>query len=260
MSRKLAVHHLRPLPKRPAFCRDDNQSVLLLALLREVALSSQAEEAQSFYPLREVTERWRISLSRAAALYRELECEGLLRCMRGSGTILQGRRAHRKVALRGVIALPVSLPLFFTRQSYRAFVMTLRDELWKRDFAAAEAFFETDESAAHLAGRLAQSRPEKAIWYCPERIAREVAARLRDRGIPLIGVSDRGVPGIPCRYQIRRERAMAKIAAAWKQAKVARIKVAVGPADSTWDEEAVERVLDEVGLEIQFIRMGSQSV
>lgn len=54
------------------------------------------------------------------------------------------------------------------------------------------------------------------LWYMPDRCARETALLLKDSGVRVIGVADGGLPAWPCRFEISRENATAKIMRDWK--------------------------------------------
>ena len=56
----------------------------MLELLRGIAIASQREEPQGFYPLREVARHFTVPLSTVSRVYGELEEEGILASVRGS--------------------------------------------------------------------------------------------------------------------------------------------------------------------------------
>jgi hypothetical protein len=228
--------------------------------LREVALSSRGTEPRLFHPQRDVAEKYRVPLSLAAHLFHELEREGILRPIRGAGTLLEGLNGTRKPVLRGVVAIASSLTQFMGQQDYRMFQMRLGRELQKREFAAAETFYEAGETADDLAERLQGCHPDRVIWYSPRKLSREVALRLHDRGIPIIGVNDNGYPGIRCQYEIRREAALAEIVGAWKKQAMTSVTVAVGATRSAVDDERVSRTVDALDMGVKFVSLGSRTV
>ncbi len=260
MSRKRITLRIPPLPRRPVFQAQDNKTELLRSWLREAALSNQVAEPQHFYPLREVARRFRVPLSLAAHAYQALEREGLLRPIRGSGTILEGLNTTRRGSVRGVVAIAASLSQFLTRQDYRMFSLALERELRRRDYSSASTFFEVGETADDLAERLAQSHPDMVFWYSPERMSREVALRLHDRGIKIVGVGGGGFPGIPCRYEVRRDLALAQIADEWKGDAIVSVQIAVAANQSGADEEMIGRTFDGLGMAVRFVTVGSQTV
>lgn len=93
-----------------------------------------------FYALREVADRFDVSLSLVAAVYRQLESEGLLTRRRGSRTLLQGRGAERQLSVRGIVGVPMPLSSFLPRQKSRMFFMSIQRELHRRGFAAVGLF------------------------------------------------------------------------------------------------------------------------
>ena len=102
VSRKKITRRIPPLPKRPHFRATDNKTEILLALLRKAAKASQTAEPQLFHSLREVVQRFRIPLSLGAGIYRQLEREGILRPIRGSGTLLEGLNGTRNARVKGI--------------------------------------------------------------------------------------------------------------------------------------------------------------
>src|SRR5712691_5503577 len=153
MARKKIARQIPPLPKNLLFRERDHKTERLLALLRDIAVPIQGPESQLFYPLREVAQRFDVPVSLVGKAYRELEREGILRRIRSSGTVLQGLNPTRKSSVRGVVAIASSLSCFLTLQDYRTFLMQICRELRKRDFAAAEVFFEAADTADDLAER-----------------------------------------------------------------------------------------------------------
>src|SRR2546423_7206528 len=109
MPRKKIARKIPPLPKIPRLRQDEHKTERLLKLLRDIAVRIQTPEAQLFYPLREIAQKFRVPVSLAGKVYRELEREGILRRIRGSGTVLQGVNPTRKLSVRGVIAIASSL-------------------------------------------------------------------------------------------------------------------------------------------------------
>lgn len=257
MSRKKITRQIRPLPKRPLFRPADNKTERLLALLRDVALSSQKPESQPFYPLREVAQKFGIPLSLGWKIYRRLEEEGILRPIRGSGTFLAGLNSRRVTEVEGVVAIASSLSRFLNHQDYRMFVTLLCRELRTRNFAASRTFFEVGESAGDIAGRLKESRPDTVIWYSPEKVSREVAGRLHDLGIAIIAICGSGSSHIGCDYVVRRQLAVSAIVRAWKKQSITTVKVAVGPSRSSADEEKIGRTLEDLEIEAKFVTPGS---
>ena len=54
------------------------------------------------------------------------------------------------------------------------------------------------------------------LWHQPDRAAKESVPRLKDRGVQVVGVSDRWFPSIRCRYEVQREPAIMSILHDWR--------------------------------------------
>lgn len=90
-------------------------------------------------------------------------------------------------------------------------------------------------------------------------MAGQVALRLHDAGIRVIGVDDKGEPVIPCQYEICRERALKKIIVEWKRGDIKLVKVAVGPVRSTARELRIAAALDEINIDLKFTSLDGQA-
>jgi len=227
--------------------------------LREAAKASQAAEPQLFYSLREVVQRFRIPLSLGAGIYRQLEREGILRPIRGSGTLLEGLKGTRNARVKGVVAIAASLSRFVSHQDYRTFVIAMGRELRGHDLAAAETFYGGADTGSGLVDRLRACHPDKVIWYRPPKLLREVLPRLHDIGLPIVGVNDGGFSRACFQYEISREPALIKIVREWKSEGLDQVKVATGPMRSPIVEERIGRILEELDVGIKSVSLGSQS-
>jgi hypothetical protein len=217
MARKKIRRPLRPLRGNLKVTASNHKVEQLAVILRNAARAQQTDNAQVFYSLRDVADRFDVSLSMVAAAYRELENEGLLVRLRGSRTLLQGLDADRHVSVRGIVGVPMSLSSFLTRQKSRMFFMSLRRELRRKGFATAGLFYEKGEARPDfLFERMKHCNVDSVLWYMPNRSARDTALLLRDSGVRVIGVADGGLAALPCRFEISREKAIRKILCDWR--------------------------------------------
>ena len=162
MSRKRVSRDLGPLP-RPSRGSDSVPKIL-----RSLALKNQREQARVFYSLREVAQRFRMPVSSVSKIYRELEREGLLSRVRGSKTILNGRRYNRRLRIRAFVGLPALFSHFIGLPEYRMFFICMRRELWLRGFAATTIFFRPNEMAdGTLIDRLKENDVDVVVWLQP---------------------------------------------------------------------------------------------
>ena len=71
--------------------------------MRGIAINNQTEEAQLFYPLRDVARHFHVTLSTIGRIYDQLEEEGILVSVRGSKTLLQGLSSGRHLSVLGFL-------------------------------------------------------------------------------------------------------------------------------------------------------------
>jgi IclR helix-turn-helix domain len=261
MARKKVSRSLGQLPHRSAIGRTQHKTARLLEILRGVATTNQAEQAQSFYSVREIAHRFRVPISTVSGIYRHLEHEGLLSRVRSSRTILQGLHYDRRLRVRAFVGLPACLSTFVTIQDYRTFFIRIRRELRLRGFATAMVFFKNEEARTNtLSDRLKMYEVDTVIWFLPAPSARETGLRLKDMGIRLIGVGDGRPSPIPCRYHVYRAKAIGELLAQWKHKySVDKITVVESRVHrSATNEETVKSVLEELRIESRVAFFNSQ--
>lgn len=239
-----------PLPRRVRFSAADRKADKLAEILRRAAIKHRGNQPRVFYPLREVACRFQLPLSLVAAVYRQLEAEGLLTRLRGSKTILNARQSGRRLFVHRIIAMPVPLCAFLTRRKFPLFLMQLQRELRAREFATAAIFYDKGEAQPHaLAKRIHHCNADTAIWYMPDQCARQTSLMLRDWGIATVGVCDGGIPGMVCRYEVNRADALRSVVRNWiKQSGVITTTVLRMHERSAADEERIAEVVHREGL------------
>jgi len=255
MARKKIPRQLPPLRGKLGRSGKDVKTEQLSEILRQTARKHQSENAQVFYALREVADRFNVSLSMVAAVYRQLETEGLLMRLRGSRTLLKGLGAGRQVSVHGIVGVPMSLAFFLTRQKYRMFFMCARREMRRRGFVSAGIFYEAgEERADFLVERIKHCKADSVLWYRPDPCARETARLLQDSGIRVIGVADGGLPALPCHFEIARDKAVAEILSNWKRCGSIRTVCAVHAGRrSAVEEEKLKGLLENARLQYNFV-------
>jgi|ERR1043165_629684 len=217
MARKRLIRQLPPLAAKPSFKPRENKSARLLEILRGIALRKQRDQPQVFYAVRDVARRFSLPTSTVARVYDQLEAEGILVGLAGSRTLLQGLKSGRRLSVLGVIGMPADTRLFVTLQGYRVFCIRSRRELRARGFAVTTLFFDQrDIKTGRLISRIDSYNIDTLLWYQPGRDAREIVAQLNDSGVRIVGVSDGGVEGIRCRYEVQRELAIRDILREWR--------------------------------------------
>ena len=188
----------------------------LLNLVRRLALKQQKDTPQIFLSLRQAATRFAVPVSAMATVYKKLTAEHILAGIRGSHTMLAGRKAVRHLKVRGLIGLPVSLSRFQTFLDYQRCLRRIRDELHARGFLTITIFFEKPAGQPEaVIKELGNEDVSAVIWLLPDGADQETVLRLRDVGIPFVGVNITPLGGMPCRYQVHRERAIRTIIRSW---------------------------------------------
>ncbi|HEV2803330.1 MAG TPA: helix-turn-helix domain-containing protein [Chthoniobacterales bacterium] len=229
-----------------------------LQVLRRLANAARGTNSKPFYSMREVAHHFHLPLSRVSRLYKELEKEGVVRRIRGSRTILQGKSPVRHLIVRSVVGIPASLSCFLTLQDYRMFLLKVRREFRRRGLITAIAFYEDRFDAEDLVERLQQARADIALWYLPDGTARSLAPQLLDVGIPLLGISDGGLPGVPCCYEVNRSQAIRAIFRDWMASGISNVRIVRTESRSSADEERLEALLLDTPFRWRFVNAQSK--
>src|SRR2546421_3338846 len=212
MAREKIARRLAPLPPKTILKSREHKTARLAEILRGIAVTSQTDEPQIFYPVRDVADRFRTSISVVAKAYERLEDKGLLSTVRGSKTLLQGIRTARRLSVLGFIGMPAAVPAFIGLQDYRIFFIRVRRELRARRFAVAMVLFDpADMKSGRLEKRIVKYDFDTVLWYRPDASSREDVSLLKDAGVRMIAVSDHALSPIHLRYEIRRDTAVNQI-------------------------------------------------
>lgn len=252
MPRTKVSRDLSPLPLRPAPTTAHQKTDGLLQVIRSLAKKNQRNQSRVFYSVREIAKRFKVPVSTVAKVYRDMEQDGLLSRVRGSKTILNGLRHHRRLSVRAFVGLPAILSDFITIQDYRTFLTCIRRELWKRGFATTTIFFRSAEAPdATLCARLKTHEVDTIVWLSPPRTAKETLLRLSDMGIRVVAISEIGTPTMPCRYYVWKETAVETLMRNWKDRSSVRKITTVDSKEyrSPVTEEILRLVLTNLGIE-----------
>ena len=260
MARKKMLRGIPPLPARRSFKAKEHKGAQLLEILRGIAIASQQEGPQVFYPLREIARHFAVPLSTVARVYHELEEEGILVSVRGSKTLLQGRSGGRHLSVLGFIGMPALTSSFVILQDYRTLFIRTRRELRSRGFAVATVFYDQSQGqTGHLFSRIDKYDFDTVLWHQPDRAAKETVLRLKDGGVQVIGLSDRGYPSIRCRYEVQRESAIVSILNDWRlNDSITSVVIVRGIETSAANEELLKTLLEEQRLTYEFKSAGDQ--
>jgi hypothetical protein len=223
-----------------------------------VAVKNQRAQPRAFYSVREIAKAFSVPLSTVSEVYGVLEHEGLLTRVRSSRTLLQGRSLDRRVGVRTFVGLPASLSAFITIQAYRMFFIRIRRELRLRGFATTMVFSEKREAgSSELAERLKAYQVDTVIWFEPPTFARELTEQLGDLGIRVVGVAHESIPSIPCRYVVRRDRAIRRLLRTWKEQNAVEDIMIVRwkHRRTSAVDEALHATIDELDIKTTFLEL-----
>jgi hypothetical protein len=248
------------LPPSHPFKIGEPKAGRLLEILRDISLKNQREEPQIFYPIRDVARHFHVPVSLVARVYDRLEDEGILVSVRGSKTLLQGLSSRRELSVLGFVGMPACTPLFVTQQDYRTFFIRTRRELRARGFAVATVFYDRDEGQhGRLAAKIDKYDFDTVLWLQPDRGAKSAVGHLKDSGVQVIGISDRGFPSIPCRYEVHRETAITLILREWRKTAIETVIIVRGSESSAAKDELLKNLLEEEGLKYEFKSAGDEN-
>jgi len=201
-------------------------------------------------------------ISAVSRVYHDMEEEGLLSRVRSSKTILNGLRYNRR-RVRALIGLPAILSAFIAIPDCRAFLNSIRHELWLRGFGNTMIFYKPEEAAdGRLADQLKSYEVDAVVWLQPGRSAKESILRLADMGIRVATISQIGTPTLPSRYYVWRENAIIALLRDWKnrnspcQVTVVDCKEYRAPVI----EELLRLLLESFGIEANIRSFSNQSI
>ncbi len=196
----------------------EERSALILRLLRQKAQRSRNKKPQPFFSIRAVASHFAVPPTTVSRIYSRLKDEGLLASMWGSKTFIEPVQIDNQLRVRAVVALPASLAAFCTSREYRTFFLEMRDALWKLGFATRLLFYEGGNAEEPtFAELLLNYKVNFVIWFLPTPKMKGTAARLVDRGIRVITVSDAQSNSGEYPYYISREYALRDGLLTWQK-------------------------------------------
>lgn len=229
MSMIRTPHALPPLaPHAAEFLRlaqTRTQTAALLDLLRRIARDARRGDRQRFYPARAVGDAFRVPLPTVLRVFAELEKEGILLRVRGSGTLLQPRQAKPSASVRGVVGLPLWQYGYCNLTDWRLFVAALSDALRQRGYVADLIFFQSGEQP-RLLDQLMAHHLDWIVWFKPRQEHGMIVQMLADRGVHTAIVMQRYVNLSLPAYHLRFENAIRRAFAAWRRDGIRSVVVA----------------------------------
>ena len=251
---KSAKSRLPDLPALGSVSRQtdiaEERSALILRLLRQKAQRSRNKKLQPFFSIRAVASHFAVPPTTVSRIYSQLKDEGLLASVWGSKTFVEPVQIDNQLRVRAVVALPASLTSFCTVREYRTFFLEMRDALWKLGFATRLLFYEgRDAEEPTFAELLLNYKVDIVIWFLPTPRMKGTAARLVDRGIRAITVTDFPASSAEHPYYISRERALKDGLFSWQRDGITSITVLQSPhGESSTTVATIEKCLREAAL------------
>ncbi|MBC2602546.1 hypothetical protein [Puniceicoccus vermicola] len=137
--------------------------------------------------MREIAEYFSVPLRTVALVYESLDMEGMLHRIRGSQTMLTGRKHSTRKPINAIIGLPIWLQAMITSPFECNLQIELEERLRARGFVADSIFYRSREDFdPDFTERLLRHNLDLVIWQSPHPLASHVLLSLRERGIRLI--------------------------------------------------------------------------
>jgi len=222
--------------------------------LRAIAQRCCGDEPQPFYPLRETADFFGAPRTTIVRAYQTLETEGWLVRLRGSMTLLRGRKSQPREPVRGVVVVPVWEYGFCWLPDWRHFFRHLKDELRAHQYVVDFEFYRGAEAKdPSFAERLLAHHPAAALWLFPTPPIRQLLRQLRDGGLPALVVTYPEHGQFPCRqYVIHRVRALAQGLKAWREDGIREVIAPRFPGQETL-QQWVADVAARVGVPLRWV-------
>jgi hypothetical protein len=91
------------------------------------------------------------------------------------------------------------------------------------------------------------------IWFLPRLSAENLILTLQDKGVRFVGIRDGGVSASFCKYEIRRDKALANVLRKWRTGGgISRVRIIRAKPGSAADEEMIEQGIERAGLSYEY--------
>jgi hypothetical protein len=239
-------------PNFRGFAPQEHVSAAIAEWLRGVIKRLRSAQSKPFYSVRELAAFFGVAPHTVAVIYGRLEAEGLLVRIRGSQTLLTGRKVQARHPIRGVVGLVIPLPVFLYGLESRAFYIRLEEELRRRHFVADFIFHGMQDETQYNPGlldRLLAHQLDVVWWFAPDRCLVPVMHQLLDAGIQLVTLSDGKARYPREQYFLDIWQGIADGVAAWREEGIESVTV-IGPQSGygSYEEEIARRILAPSGL------------
>lgn len=217
----------------------------LEACVREL----RGDEPLAFYSYRDIAASFGVSISWVSEVFDGLRQDGLVRVVRGAGTVLTGGQANRGLRVRGMMAMPVSINAFLTYEPYRSLLVALNCQLRRAGWGGIVDFrIDTQALGSGLAERMAAYEVDTLLWNAAVPLERETLATLSDRGIRVLYIGTERLSAAASHFHLVRSKAAEEAIAAYRSAGL-RLVLATCPdlPTSPWKSERTETLLQDAG-------------
>jgi len=158
----------------------------IFELLSGVIQLCRGTKPKKFYSMREVAKFFDVAVGTVQTVYRRLDHAGVLTRMRSSQTMIPARALRSRVALRGIVCMPIWLPGFIQFLDWQEWIAIIEEELSHYRFVAEPVFFQSrEELKPEFINRLLKFNPDSILWFCPSRVDIPTMLSLLDTGVPL---------------------------------------------------------------------------
>lgn len=238
---------------------EENKSrqLVITEQLREAAQLLRTAEAQPFYAMREVAGFFQAPLGTIALVYQLLEREGILNRIRSSRTMLAGRQAVAREAIRGVVGISTLMRSITNLVYTQQFVSELEERLRRAGFVADIVFHfrEGEDAQPEFAERLLSHRLDAIILHTPPSKARQTILSLREGGMRVLTLqreeAPRDLPTII--YLLNYGAAYRQMAARWHSLGIRKVWLWTMVQQLTYATEAdtFSSIMEEAGIEVE---------
>ena len=199
------------------FAEGENRSKRIFEILIGVIQHFRRTVPQPFYAMREVAEYFDVSLTTVAMIYRHLNREGALTLIRGSQSMIPPRSLQPRLAVRGVVCMPIWMPGFLRFMDWRTRFSQLEEELSRHRFVLQPIFYKQGEDAGPaFVERVLKFNPDYVLWEAPTRSDQMTVQGLIDAGISILTIVGLKEPSRGRVYQQSYARALRQGLKAWE--------------------------------------------
>ncbi|MGE9289517.1 MAG: hypothetical protein ACQKBT_00920, partial [Puniceicoccales bacterium] len=165
-------------------------------LLQRIIEEHRTEKNQTFYSTRDIARFFSISQNSASLALKQLETEGLVQRIRGSHTLLLGKKIVSRANIRAVAGLMLWVFSLRFSELHGELARLLGESLWARNIALEIIpHYDIGDARPDLNDSLRKHALDFTIWPFPFNHHREHFEHLKDRGVRSLVIGVHGAPG-----------------------------------------------------------------